>query len=66
MSCRASKPDVLKAWNESFKGRPVFKWVGFVSIGVVVLLLLLALLLGLNGALRMCGRKGEASKVSTG
>ncbi len=57
------EPDVLKAWNESFKGRPVFKWIGFVSIGVVVLLLLLALLLGLNGALRMCGQKGDATKT---
>ena len=39
----------LDTWNMSFQGRTAFKWLGFVSGGVVALILLLYLLLGING-----------------
>ncbi len=48
---------MLDAWNQSFQGRPAFKWLGFVSTGAVALILLSYLLLGLNGLAGMLRRK---------
>jgi hypothetical protein len=39
----------IDAWNQSFQGRTAFKWFGFVSAGVVGLILLSFLFLGING-----------------
>ncbi|MHB8955226.1 MAG: cytochrome c3 family protein [Pirellulaceae bacterium] len=39
----------IDAWNQSFQGRTAFKWFGFLSAGVVGLILLSFLFLGLNG-----------------
>ena len=36
-------------WNQSFQGRTAFKWLGFISAGVVGLVLLSFLFLGVNG-----------------
>ena len=48
----------LDVWNLSFQGRPIFKWFGFVSMGIVGLILLLYALVGINGLLRiMRGRR---------
>ena len=44
---------LLAQWEQSFQGRPIFKWVGFVCIGAVALILVLYLLIGVNGLLRM-------------
>ncbi len=49
---------LLAAWEQSFGGRPMFKWLGFVSIGAVALIVLLFALLGLNGLLKMLTRRG--------
>jgi hypothetical protein len=50
--------DLLTAWNQSFRGRDAFKWVAFVSVGTVALLLLLFLLIGVNGLLKLArGRR---------
>ncbi len=48
---------LLQAWEQSFGGRPIFKWVGFVTIGAVALILVLFTLLGLNGVLKMITRR---------
>jgi len=48
---------LLAAWEQSFGGRPIFKWVGFVSIGAVALIVLLFVLLGLNGLLKLVTRR---------
>jgi hypothetical protein len=50
----------LEAWNQSFHGRTAFKWFGFVSMGVVALILLLYLLLGINGFLGFFRRRPAA------
>jgi hypothetical protein len=39
----------IDAWNQSFQGRTAFKWFGFISAGVVGLILLSFLFLGING-----------------
>ncbi len=39
----------IDAWNLSFKGRTAFKWFGFVSAGVVAVILLSFVFLGVNG-----------------
>jgi hypothetical protein len=39
----------MDAWNLSFQGRTAFKWFGFASVTVVVLILLSFVLLGVNG-----------------
>ncbi len=39
----------IDAWNLSFQGRSAFKWFGFVSAGVVGLILVSFLFVGLNG-----------------
>jgi hypothetical protein len=48
---------MLDAWNQSFQGRPAFKWLGFISTGAVALILLSYLLLGLNGVAGLLRRK---------
>ncbi len=48
---------LLQAWEQSFGGRDVFKWVGFVTIGAVALILILFALLGLNGILKLVTRR---------
>lgn len=45
--------DKLSYWEQSFGGRPLFKWVGFVAVGAVALIVVLALLLALNGVLKL-------------
>jgi hypothetical protein len=47
----------LDAWNQSFQGRSAFKWAGFGAMGIVLLILLLYLLLGLNGLVRIVWRR---------
>ncbi len=49
---------LLQTWEQSFGGRPVFKWVGFITIGCVALILVLFALLGLNGILKIVTRRG--------
>jgi hypothetical protein len=45
----------LDAWNQSFQGRPAFKWLGFASMGVVVVVLFGYALRGFTGlARRIC------------
>lgn len=39
----------LDTWNLSFKGRPAFKWFGFISAGIVSLIVLAFLLTLING-----------------
>ena len=39
----------IDAWNLSFQGRTAFKWFGFVSAGIVAVILLSFVLLGVNG-----------------
>jgi hypothetical protein len=39
----------LDAWNQSFQGRTAFKWMGFISMGIVGLILASYVLLGVNG-----------------
>jgi hypothetical protein len=39
----------VDAWNLSFPGRTAFKWFGFVSMGVVGLILLAFVFIGING-----------------
>ena len=39
----------IDAWNLSFQGRTAFKWFGFVSAGVVAVILLSFVFLGVNG-----------------
>ncbi len=51
--------NLLAVWNQSFGGREAFKWVSFVSVGAVALLLLLFLLIGINGLFRLA-RRGKA------
>lgn len=48
---------LLQAWEQSFGGRPIFKWVGFITIGCVALILVLFALLGLNGILKIVTRR---------
>jgi len=48
---------LLQAWEQSFGGRSIFKWVGFISIGAVALILVLFALLGLNGVLKLVTRR---------
>lgn len=48
---------LLQAWEQSFGGRPIFKWVGFITIGAVALILVLFALLGLNGLLKLVTRR---------
>jgi len=43
----------LDVWNRSFQGRTAFKYFGFVSAGLVGLILLVFLLLGINGIFRL-------------
>jgi hypothetical protein len=50
-----NKLDLGSWWNRSFQGRDAFKWVAFVCVGAVALLLLLYVLVGLNGLLRIIG-----------
>jgi hypothetical protein len=50
-------PKMLAAWEQSFGGRPMFKWLGFATIGAVALIIVLYLLLGLNGVLKMVTRR---------
>jgi hypothetical protein len=40
---------MLDAWNQSFQGRTLFKYAGFVAMGVVGLVLLTYLILGTYG-----------------
>jgi hypothetical protein len=40
---------MLDAWNQSFQGRPLFKYAGFVAMGVVALILLTYLIQGTYG-----------------
>jgi hypothetical protein len=47
----------IDAWNKSFQGRTAFKWLGFVSMGAVGLILLSYLLLGVNGLFGLAFRK---------
>ncbi len=39
----------IDAWNQSFQGRTAFKWFGFISMGVVGLILLAFVFIGING-----------------
>lgn len=39
----------IDAWNLSFQGRTAFKWFGFISMGVVGLILLAFVFIGING-----------------
>ena len=48
---------LLQAWEQSFGGRPTFKWVSFITIGAVALILVLFALLGLNGLLKLVTRR---------
>jgi len=40
---------MLDAWNQSFQGRPLFKYAGFAAMGVVGLILLTYLIQGTYG-----------------
>ncbi|MCH5376411.1 MAG: hypothetical protein JJ992_20780, partial [Planctomycetes bacterium] len=40
---------LLDAWNQSFQGRPLFKYAGFVAMAVVGLILLAFTVQGING-----------------
>ncbi len=42
-------PRQIDAWNLSFQGRTAFKWFGFLSAGVVAVILLSFVFLGVNG-----------------
>ena len=48
---------LMESWEQSFQGRPLFKWIGFFTIGVVSLVVLLGILLLLNGVLKAVRRK---------
>jgi hypothetical protein len=50
-------PKMLAAWEQSFGGRSMFKWLGFVTIGAVAVIVVLFLLLGLNGLLKVVTRR---------
>ena len=53
--------DLLAVWNQSFRGRDLFKWFSFVSVGAEAILLLLFLLIGINGLFRLArGKKKSA------
>ncbi len=47
---------LLAQWEQSFQGRPIFKWVGFTCIGAVVLILVLYFFVGLSGILKLLRR----------
>ena len=47
---------LLAQWEQSFQGRPIFKWVGFACIGAVVLILVLYFFVGLSGILKLLRR----------
>ncbi len=51
-------PELLALWEQSFEGRGLFKYMGFTVLGIVSLIVLLYLLLGLNGLLKLGGKKG--------
>jgi hypothetical protein len=44
----------LDAWNQSFQGRTLFKWLGFTSLGVVSLVLMWYAMRGLAGLAGVC------------
>lgn len=44
----------LDAWNQSFQGRTLFKWLGFASLGVVSLVLMWYAMRGLAGLAGVC------------
>jgi hypothetical protein len=46
----------IDTWNLSFQGRAAFKWFGFISAGVVGLMLLAFLVLGVNGLFGLARR----------
>jgi hypothetical protein len=49
-------PVQIEAWNQSFQGRTAFKWFGFISAGIVAVILLSFLFLGVNGLLGLFRR----------
>ncbi len=46
----------LDAWNQSFQGRTLFKWLGFASMGIVSLVLLWYAMRGLAGVAALARR----------
>ncbi len=56
---------LLSVWNLSFRGRSAFKWFGFVATGLTGLVLLVALLVGLNGLVRLAwvGRRSSSKEA---
>ncbi|NOX53257.1 MAG: hypothetical protein GXP27_02230, partial [Planctomycetes bacterium] len=52
-------PDLLKVWNESFRGRPAFKWFAFIAVGLTAAIVIVFLLVGLNGLIRLLFRRSR-------
>ena len=57
-------PQLISAWEQAFGARDGFKWVGFVVLGAVALILLMWILVGGSGFLKLLGRgrRGRSSQ----